>query len=186
MPTACPVPATSYELAGAHPYYRREIPLVLGALCVRYPRARLERVILYPRRPNDESMGNVNERGTIALNPRWFAVDPKELKDAAKSRTAMPLGGGKFLAYHGRMTEEPLHVVTHEFFHIVQDYAPEWQEFTAPLLAEARAHPDLAPAAYGLTNATEYWSELATAAELGLTSGPHVDAMREKLKELRT
>lgn len=179
------MPGTSYELAGAHPYYRREIPLVLGALCARYPRAVLRRVVLYPRRPHDESMGNVNERGTVALNPRWFAADPGELRAAATSRTAMPLGDGRYLAYHGRMTEEPAHLLTHEFGHVIQDCAPGWQELTAPLLAEARARPDLAPAAYGLCSAVEYWAELFAATELGLASGPHVDAMRERLGELR-
>lgn len=177
---------TAYELADAHPYYREAIPQVLRALAARYPRAALRRVCLYPARPRDESMGNVNERGVIALNPRWFAADPDVLRRAATGRTAFPLGDGRQVAYHGSMIAEPLHVLTHEFGHVVQYDVDGWERFTSPLLREARADPSLAPAGYALANATEYWAELFAACELGAATGPHVSAMRQLLGGMRS
>lgn len=167
-----------YRLRGAHPGYREVVPKILGRLVEQYSGAMLDEVSLYPYRAGDRSLANVNQRGRISLNPYWFAVSPTYLATAAKTRVDVPVMRSLTLPFHGAMTEEPVHVLTHEFGHCVWDACKNPEGFTEPLLAQARKDPTIAPAVYGLTNTIEYFAELFAAVHLGLYDGPHAAPLR--------
>ena len=159
-----------FDLDAAHPAYRPLIEARMTDLSKRHPSALLERVYVgEPRREGDVSMGYYDEdEHYVWLNGYWFSKDPDILRRAARSE---PL-------FHGRMTEEPAHVLTHEFGH-----ALEWgNRRIRPRMREvwdaATRDPHRAPAAYGLTNDAEYFAELFATCELGLANEDHRAQLR--------
>lgn len=170
-----------YEFDTVHPYYQLVIPEIIERLVKKYPRAELHTVKLSENQRCNFSLGNANVKGVISLNPYWFEREPSILKQAAKSDYMMPLGNGEEAGYHGKMIEEPLHVITHEFGHILSDNVPGWQVVASKMWTEATKKPELAPAVYALANPIEYWAELFAASELNLSDSPHVKYMRSFL-----
>lgn len=172
-----------YQLDGFHPYFQVAIPAIFERLRAKYPRAPLKQVRLTKLKEGDTSMGNATQPGVIAFNPHWFARDPMYLQQAATEKTAFSLGDGRMIAYHGLMTEEPVHVITHEFTHVLTEALPGWREWSRARWLEATKLPSLAPAGYALANEIEYFPELFTAMELGLyTDATHPDMLREFLR----
>jgi hypothetical protein len=168
-----------YELDDAHRYYRRCIPALIEGLMEKYPYAPLRVVKLYEAKPDDHSMGNVNVPGIIALNPYWFTAAPERLQSAATDKLCMTLGNGVSLAYHGLMTGEPSHLITHEMCHIMQAVWPYWQPKSRAAWRQATHNPELSPAGYAFTNEVEFCAELFAAYELGVATAQQAELMRD-------
>src|SRR5580704_13357336 len=97
----------TYALSRAHPAYRRLLPAGFDRLHAAYPRAKINRVELFAPGPDDLSIGNVDEPGTVKFSARWFSADPEVLARAARTP---PL-------FHGALTAQPAQAVAHEFGH---------------------------------------------------------------------
>ena len=148
----------------------------------KYPGADLKDIKIGQMIEENHSLGNVNVKGVIEFNPYWFTAPPSMLQEAARGNREMPLGKGLgTMPYHGEMIEEPQHVVTHEFGHILCYKLPHWEKFATALLNQATDDPSLAPAGYALANPIEYFAELFACVELGFDCGLHADYMREFL-----
>lgn len=110
-----------------------------------------------------------SDAGTISLNAFWFARDPSHLRASA---TLPPL-------WHGPMTEEPRHVLTHEFGHCLSTALPAgWKSRAEELRLRATAAPDAAPSPYSLASADEFWAELFALNEMGYADRDQRMAMR--------
>lgn len=155
-----------YNLAYAHPSFVPPIRQTIDALAARYPRVPLREVRLYDPKPGDRSMARTTAH-EIALNPYWFSRPADELKEAAKRCTDIRLRG-HVVKWHGGMTDEPIHLCTHEFAHSLSHALPGWRVLAGPARNRALADPSLAVSGYGLSNNDEYFAELFAAYELGL------------------
>lgn len=168
----------AFDLDRAHPWYRFVIRNQIWTLVDKYPQAPLKRVRIYrPASADDRSLGNANENGVISLNEHWFAQPPEVLQREAENWPLMPLGGGRFIKWHGNMLKEPEHCGTHEFFHVLAEAIPDIDEFSTAGWLNDTENPDEAVSGYALADPAEWWAESATAAELGFKA-PDIVARR--------
>ena len=158
----------SFDLDRAHPWYRFVIRNQIWTLADKYPQASLKRVRIYrPASADDRSLGNADKNGVIALNEYWFAQPPEVLRHAAENWPLMPLGDGRFIEWHGPMTREPEHVLTHEYGHVVaqgNDAIAQWSDIYWNRIT---ANPETAPTGYALSDIAECWAECFACCELG-------------------
>lgn len=144
-----------------HPAFE---PMIVGgfeALAAAFPDVTVKYVwVGEPRRRGDVSMGYFDEDGKyIRLNSHWLGREPSVLRAAALEP---PL-------FHGRMTQEPEHLIAHEFGH-----AFEWSNPTIrPRIKEVWSAATKRPksecfADYALTNPCEYFGELFALVRMGL------------------
>lgn len=176
-----------FDLAGAHPEFRRVVPSVLLPLSRRYPGARLRRVRIYDPEPGDTSMGETREDGEIRLNKYWFSRDPAHLSSAARRRAVVEVGGTP-MGWHGPMTWEPEQVLTHEFFHCVYNGLPRdlVEGWTAERWRRATRNPHLAPSGYALASGgIEYFAEIGALCELGFATEGEVRDLAEITRGVR-
>lgn len=169
-----------FDLARATGDHRARIEAVISGLVRKYPAVSLRSVRTYDPVAGDRSMGNADEPGVIRLNARWFARSIGDLEKAAQ-RTAMPLGDGRTVAWHGPMTVEPDHVLTHEFGHRLADRVPAWREWQHAGWLASTADPDLAPSGYALTDEDEWGAEFFALVELGFGNPDQVREMQALL-----
>src|SRR5271166_3070136 len=113
-----------YDLNLAHPDHAAAIRATLDALAARYPAVPLRTVRVYDPMPGDRSLGNADAPGRISLNGYWFSQPPEALQAQAVDWPVMPLGEGHEIDWHGRMVEEPAHVLHHEFGHVLMAAVP--------------------------------------------------------------
>lgn len=161
----------SYDLAGAHPYYCIEVPVILDQLSVRYPDAPLQRVELF-QRETDTSLAS-NDSKTLRLNAYWFAADPEFLKQASR------LGRG----WHCCLGQEPRRVLTHEFGHSLMAARPALRQWAREAWREATAKPWLAPSGYAMISDEEYFPEAFAALELRALTAERARRMQELLTQ---
>lgn len=158
----------TFDLAAAHPGWPSLIEPILADLADRYPQAPLRRVTVVSRPAGDRSMAATDD-GTISLNAFWFARDPSHLRASA---TLPPL-------WHGPMTEEPRHVLTHEFGHCLSAALPDgWADRAQEMRLRATDAPARAPSPYALASADEFWAELFALNELGFADRDQRMALR--------
>lgn len=176
----------NFDLAGAHPGFRRVIPSILVPLHERYPGAKLRVVRLYDPEDGDTSMGATYDDGTIKLNKYWFDRDPAELSAAAKRHAVIEVGHAP-MGWHGPMVWEPQQVLTHEFFHCVWNGLPcdLVEEWATARWREATRRPHLAPSGYALASPPEFFGEMGALCELGLALDAEVADLRELTNRLR-
>lgn len=158
-----------YDLTRAHPRFAPMIREIIGALVERYPWAPLHSVRVYEPPLGDRSMGNTKD-GVISLNEHWFGADPRDLQDAALARHDILLRRLR-VSWHGGMTAEPIHLLSHEFGHALAPAIPGCRAFARDARAAALLDPSLAISGYGLVDDDEYWAEIFAACELGKASG---------------
>jgi hypothetical protein len=176
---------TTFDLSGAHPEYAAIIESTLRELQERYPWAPLKSVSLYDPSLGDTSIAATYPGGEIRLNSYWFSGDPDRLNDAAKRDLVVNANGVK-IGWHGRMVQEPEHVLHHEFGHIVAQGIPPdvldpWQR--ERWLAATR-DPMQAPAGYALSHDPEEWfAEMFALCSLGLASAEETAEMFALLNE---
>lgn len=158
------------DLSAAHRDYRELMPPIFDGLLRRYPMARLDLVrVGQPRRENDQSMGFYDEDAReIRFNSYWFIRPVSFLRQAA---SAEPL-------FHGPMTDEPRHVVTHEVFHAVQRGIEGIGPRMRRAWEESTRRPELMPAAYGLGDPVEHFAELGALVDLGLATDEQARVLR--------
>lgn len=154
----------TYALARAYPTYRSLLPAGFDRLHTAWPQAKINRVELFAPGPDDLSIGNVDEPGTVKLSARWFGVDPEVLVRAART---LPL-------FHGPLTAQPGQAIAHEYGHCLLDGLGKGaQERNRERWAAATRDPSLAPGPYALAaSGDEYFSELFAALDLGVITPP--------------
>jgi hypothetical protein len=86
----------SFELDAAHPEHREKIEGLIRGLCARFPWVPLKTVHLYEPDEDDQSLGNADEPGEIALNAFWFSREPALLQEAACDGFMVPLNIGVY------------------------------------------------------------------------------------------
>lgn len=151
-----------------HPRYEELIDEIFGRLQARYPQVHLRAIACVPpSSAQDKSMGSELD-GVISFNAYWFGRHPSFLQSAAKTP---PL-------FHGPMTDEPLHVFTHEFAHALAEGVTGLPERVKRLWEDATGDPESAPTEYALANPTEYFAELFSLCELGLAGESHRQQLR--------
>ena len=178
--------AVDFDLAGAHPEFRRIVPGILAPLSRRYPGARLTAVRLYDPEPDDTSMGATYEDGTVKLNKYWFGRDPRYLSAAGRRHAVVEVGDAP-MGWHGPMLWEPEQVLTHEFFHCVWNGLPRdlVEEWARTRWLAATRQPYLAPSGYALSSPEEFFGELGALCELGLATADEVSDLRELTSGIR-
>jgi hypothetical protein len=158
-----------FDLASAHQEHHKLIERIIGNLADRYPWVPLRTVRIYePRSADDRSMGNADTPGTVALNAYWFAQPPSLLQAEALACRKVMINGCE-ISWHGPMIEEPVHVVTHEFGHVVTDAIPDWREWAVGGWRSALTNPENAVSGYALSDPAEFFAEEFAAAELSFT-----------------
>ncbi len=171
-----------FALEGLHPSYERVVRDVIRGLDADYPVGAVQKVELFEK-AGDESMGCSPQPGVIRLNKRWFGRPIDELREAARTDDLIFVGGfSPPIPWHGGM-EEPLHLLSHEFFHCLQDKIPGWREFIEPHWQQACADPVNCrpPSGYCLATADEFWADSGAAMRLNY-KGAVTGAMREFLE----
>ena len=153
-----------YDLAKAHADYRGLIPPIIDTLLAKYPRAALREVYVGdPRNERDQSMGYFDQdNDKIWLNSFWLGKPLKVLREAALSPPH----------FHGKMVEEPRHVLCHEVMHAVE-YGMGFRQMNARIERvwnEVTMDPSTAPADYACVNPTEFFAELGACVEMGLAT----------------
>lgn len=177
-----------FDIAGAHPDYRRSIPDILTPLTEQYPGAVLKSVVLFRPAPGDTSIGGTTD-GVIRLNSYWFTRGPSLLRRAAANRHAVEVGGVR-MGWHGPMVDEPAHVLTHEFGHVSWDALPrrEVEKWTRERFRAATRDPRRAPSGYALVGnppLLEFWAEEFTLVHMGLATDEEAADMRDVLRGLQ-
>ena len=170
-----------YDLDRAHPASAPLIRRIVDALAERYPWAPLREVRLYEQKSGDRSMANTTEH-EITLNPYWFSRDPVELRLQATRNTRVRLRGRE-VEWHGGMTDEPRHVLTHEFGHSLSHALPGWRALAGQARSRALDDPRLAVSGYGLVDDDEYFAEMFAAYELGTARIACARAVRDLLEK---
>lgn len=101
------------------------------------------------------------ENNTIGLKSFWFEQEPQVLQAEALSPPF----------FHGPMTAEPVHVLTHEFGHVFcSNFQQGWKaRAEVARLACTRATPS-ALDGYALGDPDEFTAELFALCELGFAS----------------
>jgi hypothetical protein len=171
-----------FLLNNAHPTFQEQIPAVYEGLLKRYPFTKLNRVELYEPRGHDTSMAAAFPNGIIRLNSYWFTGAPDRINDAAKRDAAIEVDGKEIL-WHGPMVSEPLHVLVHEFGHVIEEALKQAaREWSRPRWMFATIMPDKAPSGYALANSTEYFAEAFALYDLGFASEEDADDMKKLLE----
>lgn len=178
--------AVNFDLARAHPEFRRIIPAILLPLAEHYPGAKLNAVGLYEPKDGDTSMGATYFDGRIQLNLYWFGRAPSELSAAAGCHAVVNVGGVP-IGWHGPMMWEPSQVLTHEFGHCIWNGLPQdrVEDWATPRWREATRRPHTAPSGYALASPPEFYAEMFALCELGLATADEVRDLRELTEELR-
>lgn len=159
-----------YYLKSAHPSFERACKDTYAALTKRYPFVPLTSVSLYEPRSNDTSMGATYPGGRIEFNSYWFAGNLDRLDAAAKRDVLVGVNGTK-IAWHGEMVEEPIQVLTHEFFHCMSQALPKYIDWAKRAWLESTLDSKLSPSGYAFANPDEFWAEAMAARELGFEFG---------------
>lgn len=170
-----------YELADAHPAFRPLIKRTIDDLFEQYPRCPLRAVRIYARKPGDRSMGNTTENGVISLNPYWFARDPAILEEAGRKQPIVRVGRVELLWHIP--AQEPIHVLVHEFGHVLGPTLDGYQEWCLSWWRRATANPENAPTGYALANPTEYFAEAFALTELGYSGKSWQESLLEMLSK---
>jgi hypothetical protein len=183
-----------FNLAGAHPDYRRDIPDILTPLTEYYPGARLSSVSLYQPKRGDTSMGATYDNGEIRLNSHWFGHHPDELKRAAIHHSVIDVNGIE-VGWHGPMVWEPRQLLTHEFGHVVWQSLPqrEVQTWAADRWRAATRDPRRAPSGYALVGnssdrklvGAEFFGEMFALVHLGFGTDDEVADLQSLLGKLQ-
>lgn len=166
------------SLGLAHPDYVPILERVYGTLAHRYPWAPLKEVRIYQGRGHDRSMGSTSGDGVISFNSYWFSQPLAFLHEAGEGHHTVPVGNS-MIAWHGPMTEEPAHVLTHEFGHVIALADPRFLKWSRKRWRSATANvfADIQPSGYALEDADEYWAEVFALNELGYTYDEDVARM---------
>lgn len=164
-----------------HPTYRAVVGPALDAMLSSYPACPLKEVRVYRGVPSDRSLGNADEPGVISLNAYWFADrDYEALREEARQGYLFVLPGcAEVLKWHGGMTE-PMHLLAHEFGHVLSDVLPGYVEFAEAGWQAATADPPTAVSGYACSGPHEWWGEAFAAAWMQLDH-PSARAVREFL-----
>ncbi len=159
-----------FDLALAHPDYRAPIQSIITTLVAKYPRAKLKRVYVgKPRNVRDVSMGFYDEnKYEIWFNGYWMSRPMEVLQKAARSE---PL-------FHGKMTAEPMHVVTHEAFHSIEVGTPGIRPRMDEVWREVTRNPGTAVAGYAITNSVENFAETGACVEMGFATSVQREQLR--------
>jgi hypothetical protein len=175
-----------FDLAGAHPDFRRDIPAILLPLSRRYPGAKLSAVHLYDPEDGDTSMGATYEDGEIRLNKFWFGRDPRHLTDAARDHPFVRVGDAP-MGWHGAMLCEPPQIIFHEFGHCVWNGLPRErvEGWATERWRAATRRPYLAPSGYALASPPEFFGEMFALCEMGLATGDEVSDLAELTRGVR-
>jgi hypothetical protein len=178
---------TKFDLSNAHRSYQRDIPAILQPLMERYPGTRLRMVRLCDPKLGDTSMGATYPGGEIRLNAYWFARDPKYMSAAAE-RCSVVDGGGVQMGWHGPMVQEPQHLLTHEFGHVVWQCLPqrEVEEWAGDRWRQATVTPHLAPSGYALANSEEFFGEMFALVHLGCATDEEGADLDDLIGRLRS
>ena len=170
-----PRPATpQIDLAAFHPTYHAPMQDTFADLTRRYPVANLQKVLAFDR-PGDESMGYAT-KNAIHLNRHWFSKPLDVLRRAAIGGRILR-GAEGVAAWHDDM-DEPRHVLTHEFGHLLADALPGYAAFARDGWLAATREPGLAASGYSLADPDEWFAETFAAAELG-ARGEQADRLME-------
>src|SRR6266851_3602901 len=172
-----------FQLDDAHPKYRDKIEGILTGLLARYPSVNLKSVSLFNPLKDDKSLGNSNNPGEIRLNSFWFSKDPSLLENAALEDVMVNING-RDIAWHGLLVQEPEHVLTHEFGHLLSDVVSNWDKWVEPRWQASIIDPQLAPSAYALSDLDEFWAETFALVELGLASKSQTDEFHRLIDQI--
>jgi hypothetical protein len=176
-----------FDLSGAHPDYRRDVPEILLPLASRYPGARLRSVSLYVPKPGDTSMAATYPGGDVRLNSHWFARDPAHLAVAALHLSVVDVGGFQ-VGWHGPMVREPEHLLTHEFGHVVWQSLPQRvvEEWAGDRWRASTRDPQRSPGGYALAHdPPEFFGEMFALVDLGFATDDEVSDMMDLIGGLR-
>lgn len=141
-----------------HPGYTDRLTMLFAGLARRYPWVGSVAVRFY-REPGDRSLGHTDGR-TIWLNSYWFDRPPAALEAAALEGALHGVAG--IADWHDGMIEEPEHLLTHEFGHVIEHALarePGFIDLRRDLFDEVRRHPERAPTGYCLVDQSECWAE---------------------------
>lgn len=129
----------------------------------------MRRVELFDPKPEDLSIGNVDQPGVVALSLRWFSQDPTALRRAALAEPR----------FHGPLTAQPNQAIAHEFGHCLLDgLGAAAQRRNEAAWDRATRDPSLAPGPYALAaGGNEYFAELFAALDLNVITGPQRAAL---------
>jgi hypothetical protein len=168
-----------FDIAKAHPDFRREIPDILLPLTKCYPGARLQSVELYTPKPGDTSMGATYPGGRIRLNRYWFDRDPEHLRKAAMHHAVIEVGGVP-MGWHGPMVWEPRQLLTHEFGHVVWQCLPQQviEQWANDRWCAATREPYRSPGGYALTDPEEFFGEMFALVHLGFATADEAADLR--------
>lgn len=157
-----------FNLQKAHPEYQEKIEALIKGLLAKYPFTKLKAVSLFDpdKKVNDLSMGRTTPQGEITLNSYWFSQPPEFLQKSAQEKTEVDIGGNK-VPWHGEMIEEPEHVITHEFGHVIALNLPGWKKFAETRRKQILKDTALAISAYECADDDELFAEDFAAYELG-------------------
>lgn len=182
-----------------HEDYQQVVPSIFEALLADYPACRLRHVELYNSSSNDRSLASADTPGTIKLNSYWFRDRPlEELRQEARTDYLVTLPRTDVtLRWHGGMVE-PVHVLVHEFFHVLGDTIPGMKEWAQKQWEATTEHPETAVSGYSLAGPDEWWAEACAASwlrvdhpqaraagEFLMSSGIRADASWEEGKHPR-
>lgn len=170
-----------FDLKDAHP---EMVPIIkdrFGYLIDKYPFVRLNKVALYaPKSDKDHSMAYTTNK-EIYLNGYWFVQPPDVLNEASHKDTIVPIGS-RTIQWHGRMRQEPVHVLVHEFGHVMADSIGQaWEDWANAGWQESTNNPVHAVSGYALANPDEWSAELFAAVELGVALTSQVKSFEDVL-----
>lgn len=171
-----------WSLDIAHPAHRLAIRDIITSLMERWPQAPLKEVRIYEPQEGDVSMGNADEPGVIALNAHWFAQPPKVLEEHAQRPRMMPLGGGRMIAWHGNMSEEPWHLCAHEFGHVLALTNKALRLWGQERWEYVTRYPEEALTGYEIADADECMAEGFALYSLGFAPPDLANAMATALR----
>lgn len=157
-----------FQLEDLHPSFTRAVVDTLRGLDADYP----EVVRVVKLADLGGSLADSDEPGVIVLNRRWFSAPLGELRAAAKPEDqTVRLNPEVEVMWYGGM-EEPQHVLTHEFAHLLQDHLP-WSEEFSRIHWEASCRDPThcrPPSGYALASPEEFFSDTFAAMRLGYDS----------------
>ena len=168
-----------------HQSFRADIGRTVGNLVDRYPSAPFHGVVPFEK-PGDRSLG-YEDGGTVHLNLFWFGRPKANLLAAAVEGDRR--GARGIARWHGGMPE-PVHVLTHEFGHVLAGGVKDDLGFGRLLrdgFGAARLRPSLAISGYALADRDEWWAETFAASELADADvdNPQIGAVSRYLAGLR-
>lgn len=151
-----------------HPSYANVVPDTIFQLTERYPWGGPVRVQLYGK-TGDRSLG-FTKGNTISLNRFWFC-QPRAVLQKAAAEGAQH-GVRQIAEWHDAMTDEPAHLLTHEYGHVLEPVLQRrtrgnFDDFRERLFAIVRRDPRSAPTGYCLVDEAENWAETFACGHLG-------------------